>query len=268
MDRYSIEYDKNWTGATIGARIIDKQTGNVVQTLSISQFLTGDKSREQAVGDLKRAANAAVTQMQGEQNQELGGDGVEYDSETGLYTTEDGRSFESIDEARDANLLLDRKAEFDADLEEYEDRIKRSGAMREELAGRIQARQQGQLLNQLTNAILGSGGDQAQIAALTPQIQEGGQRSLQDYITRSQAQTESDLAGATQLGIKGDLDLARLDQGQQSLTDAMTRFTMGEETRRAGIQAELDAKPEWWENIVGQTAQLGAKALTSYLLGV
>ena len=34
------------------------------------------------------------------------------------------------------------------------------------------------------------------------------------------------------------------------------------------LEADYDAKPEWWENIVGQTAQLGAKALTSYLLGV
>lgn len=268
MDRYEIKYDKNWTGATVGARIIDKNTGSTVQTLNISQFYTGGKSREQAVGDLKRAANTAVTQLQSQQTQELAGEDVSFDPETGFYKSEDGKSYATLEEAQNANLTLERKGEFDENLEEYEARITQAGREREELASRISARQQGQLMNQLQRAILGSGGDQAQIEALTPQVQEGGQRSLQDYISRSKAQTSADLAGATQLGIKGDFDLASLDQNQQSLTDAMTRFMTSEETDRAQFQATLDSQPEWWESVLGQAAQGAGSAATSYLLGV
>jgi len=271
MDRYKISYSKNRMGHTISAKIIDQNTGQVVWTQNVGNYpktqLSG-KIRKQKVGDLKRAANAQLTQLQGQQTQELAGEDVSFDPETGFYKSEDGKSYATLEEAQNANLTLERKGEFDENLEEYEARITQAGREREELASRISARQQGQLMNQLQRAILGSGGDQAQIEALTPQVQEGGQRSLQDYISRSKAQTSADLAGATQLGIKGDFDLASLDQNQQSLTDAMTRFMTSEETDRAQFQATLDAQPEWWESVLMSAAEGAGSAATSYLLGV
>jgi hypothetical protein len=41
-----------------------------------------------------------------------------------------------------------------------------------------------------------------------------------------------------------------------------------EETDRAQFQATLDSKPEWWESVLGQAAQVAGSAATSYLLGV
>ena len=167
MDRYKIIYEKNWRKQTVKASVIDNETGATVRNFYIDTFLTGDKSRERAVGDLKRAANRLVSDLQAQQTeqetQELAGDDISFNPETGLYTSKDGSNYATLEEAQNANLTLERKGEFDENLEEYEARITQAGREREELASRISARQQGQLMNQLQRSILGSGGDQAQM---------------------------------------------------------------------------------------------------------
>jgi hypothetical protein len=156
-----------------------------------------------------------------------------------------------------------RQASLEEDVEKFEERIIEAGRLREDLAESIQARQQGQLLSQLQRSILGTGGDISQVSALTPQVQEAGQRSLQDYLAKSQAATQQQLAEFVPTEIGAEYNLANLE-------DAMRRFTMGEETRRAQIQAELDQQPEWWESIIGSAGSaagtaagtaLGTKAL-------
>ena len=150
-------------------------------------------------------------------------------------------------------LEEERQAGLEEDVEKFEERITEAGRIREDLAENIQARQQGQLLSQLQRSILGTGGDISQVSALTPQVQEAGQRSLQDYIAQSQARTQQDLAQFVPTEIGAEYNLANLE-------DAMRRFTMGEETRRAQTQANLDQQPEWWESLIGSAGSAAGTA--------
>ena len=155
--------------------------------------------------------------------------------------------------SEELTLEEERQAGLEEDVEKFEERITEAGRIREDLAENIQARQQGQLLSQLQRSILGTGGDISQVSALTPQVQEAGQRSLQDYIAQSQARTQQDLAQFVPTEIGAEYNLANLE-------DAMRRFTMGEETRRAQIQAGLDQQPEWWESIIGSAGSAAGTA--------
>ena len=106
---------------------------------------------------------------------------------------------------------------------------------------------------------MGTGGDISQVSALTPQVQEAGQRSLQDYIAQSQAKTQQDLAQFVPTEIGAEANLAGLE-------DAMRRFTMGQETQRAQIQAGLDEQPEWWESIIGSAGSAAGTAAGTALV--
>ena len=171
--------------------------------------------------------------------------------------TNTGQSYATLQEAISAKTESDRVAGLEEDVSKFEDRITEAGRLREELAANRGARTQGQLLNQLTRAILGSGGEMSQVAALTPQIQEASQRSLQDYITGSQATTQQQLAQFIPTEIGAEYNQARLQ-------DAMSQFMMNEETQRAQIQAQLDSQPEWWETILGSAGSaLGTAAGTA-----
>jgi hypothetical protein len=152
-----------------------------------------------------------------------------------------------------------RQAGLEEDVEKFEERITEAGRLREDLAEKIQGRQTGQLLNILQRSILGTGGDISQVEALIPQVQETKQRNLQDFITQSQATTKEQLAEFVPTEIGAEYNLANLE-------DAMRRFTMGEETRRAQIQAELDQQPEWWESLVSNIAT-GSQEVGGQLLG-
>ena len=220
--RYSIRKEKNRFGNTVKVRIIDSETGQTVFTRNVDNY---SGSRKQKVGAMNRDAEAELARLN-----------------ESVVTTE---------EARQAGL--------EEDVEKFEERITEAGRLREDLAESIQARQQGQLLSQLQRSILGAGGDISQVSALTPQVQEAGQRSLQDYLAQSQALTQQQLAEFVPTEISAEYNLANLE-------DAMRRFTMGEETRRAQIQAGLDQQPEWWESLVSNIAT-GSQEVGGQLLG-
>ena len=237
--RYKIEKTRNWRKQTTGVKVIDTQTGQVVKSYSISDYLGSGRSREQAVGIMNRAAQAEMNTLQ-----------------SSAFTSDiTGESYASEQDLKEA----ERKFELEENVEKFEERITESGRLREGLAGTIQARQQGQLLNQLQRSILGTGGDVTQVSALTPQIQESAQRSLQDYISQSQAKTQQDLAQFVPREITADYNLSNLQ-------DAMSQFTMGEETRRADIQAKLTSDPEWWESVVGSVGSAAGTAAGTALV--
>ena len=184
--------------------------------------------------------------------------GVTRDPETGLFATSDGKLYETIEEAERANEELRRQGELNRakgasarSLAELESLIKGSGARQKALAERVGARQQGQLLSQLERSILGSGGDAQVVGALTPQIQEQGERSLLDRVQGIEASTLGRLTQVPQLELGNITDMAQLGQAQQRISDAMTQALMNEETQRAQIQATFDNQPEWWEGVLG-----------------
>jgi hypothetical protein len=184
--------------------------------------------------------------------------GINKDPDSGLFIAPDGRSYETLEEAEMAVEEEERKGKLDTakaesqqSIEELERLIKGSGARQKALAERVGARQQGQLLSQLERSILGSGGDAQVVGALTPQIQEQGERSLLDRVQGIEANTLGRLTQVPQLELGNITDMAQLGQTQQRISDARTQALMAEETRRAQIQAGFDSQPEWWEGVLG-----------------
>ena len=223
MRRYTIQKTRSSIrGVTTGVKIIDNETGQTVATFNVDNY---SGSRKEKVGKMNRAAEAELGRLN-----------------ESLVTKEE-----------------ERQAGLEEDVAKFEERITESGRIREDLAENIQARQQGQLLSQLQRSILGTGGDISQVSALTPQVQEAGQRSLQDYIAQSQARTQQQLAEFVPTEIGAEYNLANLE-------DAMKRFTIGEETQRAQIQAGLDAQPEWWESIIGSAGSAAGTAAGTALV--
>lgn len=221
--RYTIQKTRSSIrGVTTGVKIIDNETGQTVFTRNVDSY---DGSRKEKVGKMNREAEAELARLN-----------------ESVVTKEE-----------------ERKAGLEEDVEKFEERITESGRIREDLASNIQARQQGQLLSQLQRSILGTGGDISQVSALTPLVQEAGQRRLQDYIAQSQAKTQQDLAQFVPTEIGAEANLAGLE-------DAMRRFTMGQETQRAQIQAGLDAQPEWWESLVSNVVT-GSQEAGGQLIG-
>ena len=226
--------------------VVNNQTGDVLRQFPFRSF---NKSSVKKIAD-KFAAEA-----------ERIPEGIVQTSFGNFQDTNTGQSYATLEEAMAAKTESDRVAGLEEDVSKFEDRITEAGRLREELAANRGARTQGQLLNQLTRAILGSGGEMSQVEALTPRIQEASQRSLQDYITESQATTQQQLAQFVPTEIGAEYNQARLQ-------DAMSQFMMNEETQRAQIQAQLDSQPEWWESILGSAgsaagAALGAKAVAA-----
>jgi len=223
MRRYTIQKTRSSIrGVTTGVKIIDNETGQTVATFNVDNY---SGSRKEKVGKMNRAAEAEL-----------------------------GRLNESV-----VTKEEERQAGLEEDVAKFEGRITEAGRIREDLAENIQARQQGQLLSQLQRSILGTGGDISQVSALTPQVQEAGQRSLQDYIAQSQARTQQQLAEFVPTEIGAEYNLANLE-------DAMKRFTIGEETKRAQIQAGLDTQPEWWESIIGSAGSAAGTAAGTALV--
>ena len=184
--------------------------------------------------------------------------GVVRDPETGLFKTEDGRVYQTLEEAQRGQEELRRRQELEEteakteeQLGELESLIRRSGEAQRQMAERVGARQTGQLLSQLERSILGAGGDAQALEALTPGVQERAERSLLDRLTGIEAQTAQQLQRVPQLALGQATTMAGLQQTQQQIQDQMSRAIMGEETRRAQIQANLDNQPEWWESILG-----------------
>ena len=256
----TVKREKGRWGETIRIWVVD-ENGNTIFQQHITPARTpigaNNKDRRRQVDSIWNKAKQAAQSFNDKQTTtdtaSQSNDRISFGDDN-LYHTDDGRAFSTIEDAQDHLDTLDAKGEFDENITEFEDRIKAAGQKREALASRIGARKEGMLLSQLQRSILGTGGDQAQVEALTPRIQEGSQRSLLDYITKSEGQTLSDLANTKQFEVKGDFDLEGLGIKRDALTDAMQSFIMGQETDRAKIQATLDMQPEWWEQALGQFA--------------
>ena len=200
--------------------------------------------------------------------------GVTINPETGLFTTSDGRVYQTLEEASKANEELKRqglldtaKADSERSLADLERRIKASGASQKELAERVGARQQGQLLSQLERSILGTGGEYQTLDALVPQVQEQGERSLLDRVQAIESDTLGKLTQVPQLEVSNITNMAQLGQTQQRIADSMSQFLIDDERQKAVIQADIDSQPEWWEGVLGSVAQGAGAALTAYALG-
>lgn len=268
MDRYSI----NNHGPSKRIQVIDNETGKVLKSWSYKAFEGEGVTQNRRI---KNANTNASNYIQSLQNKiSLAGDDATYNPETGLYMTPDGKSYESIEEARTASEESRRMAELDEteaktekSIGELESLIQKSSAAQKDIATKIGARQQGQLLNLVERSILGSGGEAQTLEALTPGMQERAERSLLDRLTSIEAQTAQQLQQVPRLTLGQDNKMAGLQQTQQQIQDQMSRAIMGEETSRAQIQAGIDSGPEWWEGVLGSAAQGAGSALTAYALG-
>jgi hypothetical protein len=236
--RYTKKARRNRYKNTTRVDIIDNTTGQVVASFNAVGV---GQTRKQGVGIANRKADAELARLN-------------------AAAEEAGEDYGSREEMKAAENEVERRERLDEDVAKFENRITEAGRLREDLAQNVSARRTGQLLSQLQRSILGTGGDTAQIEALTPQIQEQSNRSLQDLIAGSQAQTQQQLAQfiPTEIGA---------NYNQDNLSDAMSRFLMDEETQRAQIQASLDSQPEWWESILGQGAQLAGNLAVKYATG-
>ena len=255
MDKYKIK--KNKIGSTlVSYQVVNTETGKVLKEWSVQAGKGEGVFRSRRI---ENASNNAQNYLQSLQNkQATAGDIAEYNPETGLYVTPDGKSYDSIEAARTASEESRRMAELEEtetkteeQLGELESLIQRSSAAQKDIAERVGARQQGQLLSQLERSILGSGGEAQTLEALTPGMQERAERSLLDRLTGIEAQTAQQLQQVPRLALGQANTMAGLQQTQQQIQDQMSRAMMAEETRRAQIQAGFDSQPEWWEGIVG-----------------
>ena len=276
MDNYQIVpmYTKNAMKRNViaGYKVVNRETGETVKSWSSRSGEGEGVFRGRRIENARKNAEKYLQSLQ--KKQSLAGDEAQYNPKTGLYTTADGKSYESLEEARRANEELKRqglldtaKAESQQSLAELESLIKGSGARQKALAERVGARQQGQLLSQLERSILGSGGDAQTLDALVPEIQEQGERSLLDRVQGIEASTLGRLTQVPQLELGNITDMAQLGQTQQRISDARTQALMNEETQRAQIQATLDNQPEWWESILGAAGTALGSATGTYLGG-
>jgi len=255
MDKYQIK--KNKIGSTlVSYQVVNTETGKVLREWSVQAGKGEGVFRSRRIENAAKNARNFLNSIQNKQS--LVGDIAEYNPETGLYTTPDGRSFSTPEEARQGAEELRRRKELEEteakteeQLGELESLIKRSGEAQRQMAERVGARQRGQLMSQLERSILGAGGEAQALEALTPGIQERAERSLLDRLTGIEAQTAQQLQQVPRLGLQQATTMAGLQQTQQQIQDQMTRALMQEQTRRAQIQAGIDQEPEWWEGILG-----------------
>lgn len=255
MDKYQIKQNK--IGNTlVGYQVVNTETGKVLKEWSVQSGKGEGVFRGRRIENASKNAKNYLQSLQNKQA--VAGDIAEYNPETGLYTTPDGKSYESIDKARSGSEEARRMAELEeteekteAQLGELEQLIQRSGRAQRQMAERVGARQTGQLMSQLERSILGTGGEAQTLEALTPGIQERAERGLLDRLTGIEAQTAQQLQQVPKLAIGQATTMAGLQQTQQQIQDQMARAIMGQETSRAQIQADIDRQPEWWEGILG-----------------
>ena len=265
MGRYTVK--KSEPKQTI--QVIDNETGFVVNEWTYAAFKGQGVTRARRLQNAYESANNYVKQI--ENKQSLAGDRATYDPLTGLYTTPDGKSYSSIekleqglDELKADEDLTEAKKESQESLSELKGLITASGIQKKKMAENIGARQQGQLLGQLQRAVLGTGGDEATLNPVVTNIQEASERSLQDRLLNIEAATTDSLTQVPRLNLQNITDMATLGQRQQSISDAMTQFLIDDERQKATLQAQIDAEPEWWENVLGGAGQAAGQAGGAY----
>ena len=265
MGRYTVK--KSEPKQTI--QVIDNETGFVVNEWTYARFKGQGVTQSRRLKNAYESANNYVKQI--ENKQSLAGDRATYDPLTGLYTTPDGTSYSSIekleeglDELKADEDLTEAKKESQESLSELKGLITASGIQKKKMAENIGARQQGQLLGQLQRAVLGTGGDEAALNPVVTNIQEASERSLQDRLLNIEAATTDSLTQVPRLNLQNITDMATLGQRQQSISDAMTQFLIDDERQKATLQAQIDAEPEWWENVLGGAGQAAGQAGGAY----
>ena len=265
MGRYTVK--KSEPKQTI--QVIDNETGFVVNEWTYAAFKGQGVTKSRRLQNAYESANNYVKQI--ENKQSLAGDSATYDPLTGLYTTPDGKSYSSIekleqglDELKADEDLTEAKKESQESLSELKGLITASGIQKKKMAENIGARQQGQLLGQLQRAVLGTGGDEAALNPVVTNIQEASERSLQDRLLNIEAATTDSLTQVPRLNLQNITDMATLGQRQQSISDAMTQFLIDDERQKATLQAQIDAEPEWWENVLGGAGQAAGQAGGAY----
>ena len=265
MGRYTVK--KSEPKQTI--QVIDNETGFVVNEWTYARFKGQGVTQSRRLKNAYESANNYVKQI--ENKQSLAGDRATYDPLTGLYTTPDGTSYSSIekleeglDELKADEDLTEAKKESQESLSELKGLITASGIQKKKMAENIGARQQGQLLGQLQRAVLGTGGDEATLNPVVTNIQEASERSLQDRLLNIEAATTDSLTQVPRLNLQNITDMATLGQRQQSISDAMTQFLIDDERQKATLQAQIDAEPEWWENVLGGAGQAAGQAGGAY----
>lgn len=261
MGRYTVK--KSEPKQTI--QVIDNETGFVVNEWTYAAFKGQGVTKSRRLQNAYESANNYVKQI--ENKQSLAGDRATYDPLTGLYTTPDGISYSSIekleqglDELKADEDLTEAKKESQESLSELKGLITASGIQQKKMAENIGARQQGQLLSQLQRAVLGSGGDVVSLDPVVTNIREASERSLQDRLLNIEAATTDSLTQVPRLDLQNITDMATLGQRQQSISDAMTQFLIGDERQKATLQAQIDAEPEWWEGVLGGAGQAAGQA--------
>jgi hypothetical protein len=266
MDRYSINNHE----PSKRIQVIDNQTGNVIKSWSYRAFEGEGVTQSIRIKNANKNAQNYIKSIT--RRQAIAGDDFQYDPETGLYTTPDGRSFstpeearQSIEELRRRQQLEETEAKTEEQLGELEQLIRRSSRAQRQMAERVGARQTGQLMSQLERSILGAGGEAQALEALAPSVQERAERSLLDRLTGIEAQTAQQLQRVPQLALGQATTMAGLQQTQQQIQDQMARALMREETTRAQIQAGLDQEPEWWESILSPVSSALGTAAGTYL---
>lgn len=266
MGRYTVK--KSEPKQTI--QVIDNETGFVVNEWTYAAFKGQGVTKSRRLQNAYESANNYVKQI--ENKQSLAGDRATYDPLTGLYTTPDGISYSSIekleqglDELKADEDLTEAKKESQESLSELKGLITASGIQQKKMAENIGARQQGQLLSQLQRAVLGSGGDVVSLDPVVTNIREASERSLQDRLLNIEAATTQALTQVPRLDLQNITDMATLGQRQQSISDAMTQFLIGDERQKATLQAQIDAEPEWWEGVLGGAGQAGGAYAASLI---
>tara|TARA_R110000823_G_scaffold268852_1_gene388648 strand:+ start:40 stop:705 length:666 start_codon:yes stop_codon:yes gene_type:complete len=209
MDKYRI----NNHNPSKKIQVIDIETGRVLKSWTYRIGKGEGVTENRRIKNANANANNYIKSLQNKQT--VASDIAEYNPETGLYTTPDGKSYESIDEVRRANEESRRIAELQEtedetgeQLGELEQLIQRSGRAQRQTAERVGARQQGQLMGQLQRSILGTGGEAQTLGALVPQIQEQGERGLLDRLTGIEAQTAQQLQQVPKLAIGQETTMA------------------------------------------------------------
>jgi len=251
MGRYQVmpQKAKNIWGQMYTKAYVIIDTENDNKGVGLSYSTKGRKQPEALA-----SANAKAKELNA-----LASQGIEWNADK-TYSASDGTTYTTAEEAQAANREIERREGLEEDVSKFEDRITEAGRLREDLAQNVSARRQGQMLSNLQRIILGSGGDQAQIEAITPQIQEQSGRTLQDLLAGSKAKTQEQLAQFVPTEISAEYN-------QAALSDAMSKFLMDESTQRAQIQANLDNQPEWWESVLGQGATLLGTLAVNALAG-
>ena len=177
---------------------------------------------------------------------------------SGIYSIDDGKyygddysaaliSFQSDEDLKED--IADTKADIEKETGEYKTAVERAGEEQEEYAERLSARKGGQMARKVSEAILGTGGGAPAAEFAGERLSEASGRQLSDIVQGIGAGTKTKLAEIEGMDIGNIFTMEQLGQRREEVTNAMTRFFQQQETERAGIQAQLDVQPEWWEQL-------------------